>query len=285
MKHLGKIEIGGSLDITNNKHVEDLIEETLKGIDIPEDTNTTYTLTQDGLVVQLVDDRGQTVSEIEIPKLEDKNTTYTLTQDGTTIRLEGSEGGSSEIDLAPLIPQPTDPYQEEKDLIIRSEEAVNLFDTIRSGGYDDFDITSEFDAENSLISIYLHLHIGENVETFTLADNVGSMYNYYSETQDILDTIDLREIYTINRYGEEILHIDWVDEKKRERDLEFWFPQIELTVESPLYGSGLVLFSEWNIPIYFIFPDVNEETESGQQVITGTLEEHLQNIYGHIYNS
>ena len=290
MKHLGRIEIGGSLDITNNKHVEDLIEETLKGIDIPEDTNTTYTLTQDGLTVQLVDDLGNAVSEIEIPKLEDKNTTYTLTRDGTTIQLEGSEGGSSEVDIAPLIPPTVDPYQEVKGIALPT---VNLFDTLRSRDYDDFDIYLEFDEANDRISIYLHLRIGVDIETFTLADNVSNLLDYYNRDGDG-DVEGSMVLVGVGKYtdgsvvmrGEYGGNLTLPPKYGGGRGILLERAAVQPAEDSPLnnHYDGIVLYS-FSSPYYFVFPDVDYETVSDQRVITGTLEEHLQNIYGHIYNS
>lgn len=275
MKHLGKIESGGSLDITNNKHVEGLIEETLKGIDIPEDTNTTYTLTQDGLTVQLVDDGGNTVSTIEIPKLEDENTTYTLSKDGTTIRLVGSEGGSSEVDLASLLPEEKDPYQEEKAILFLPP--ANLFSMIRSNAYDDFDFTTDFDAENNLISIYLHLYSNYIVRTFTLADNVSNEWTRYDRAGSPTGYVD---IITLYKDGTSVRVIGI----NRDSGSQVMYTVSNARLDSPPnnHSDGIALRNNLS-NTYYIFPDVNEETVADQQVITGTLEEHLQNIYGYIH--
>lgn len=103
MKHLGKIKSGGSLDITTNQHVENLVEEALESIELPEGADTTYTLTQDGLTIQLVDDSGGVVSTIELPNIEDTDTTYTLSQDGLVVQLVDDGGNTvSEIKLPDL---------------------------------------------------------------------------------------------------------------------------------------------------------------------------------------
>lgn len=273
MKHLGKIEIGGSLDITNNKHVEDLIEEAIQGIEFPEDTNTTYTLTQDGLTVQLVDDGGQVVSEIEIP--EHENTTYTLIQDGTTIRLvDNNYRVVSQIE----IPQPVDPYQEVKGI---ATPTVSLFEVLRSESYDGFDLTTEYDAENERISIYLHLHIGDTVKTFTLADNVNNTFDrYHQSIGTMMDSKTLIEI-SENQYNG-ILR--WYEEPGKLFSL--FDPKVlpASDVNANLNDGAVIAYSNFYIHI----PGTNESTASDQDVIpatiTGTLEEHLEKIYEYIHH-
>lgn len=251
MKHLGKIEIGGSLDITNNKHVEDLIEEAIQGIDIPEDTNTTYTLTQDGLAIQLVDDGGKVVSEIEIP-----------------------------------VPEYKDPSQEV--IEITTIPSVNLFDAIHTESYEDFELTSEYDEENNLISIYLHLGIEGIERTFTLADNASNEFPIYNESGGVWDTVKIEEIY--KRIGEPTFTILAVHPYAGRITMNMDDAQIQTAADSGLNRpGGLVLIgsnaSEGLYKGHFEFPDTNEETVSDPEVITATLEEHLQRIYESIHNS
>ena len=245
MKKLGRIEIGGSLDITNNKHVEGLLEEALKGIEIPEDTNTSYTLSQDGLTIQLVDGDGRVVSEIEIPEPEYK-----------------------------------DPYQAEKEFII---PPANLFNMIRNGSYDDFDVYAEFeenDDDYNRMTIYLDVYRRGIVRTFILANREVAFYHYFSRGafgDTRLGSLNLREIY---KDGRDIHMVGF------ERTLVLRSAQIQTTEDSPLrMNDGLVFqFRELgqSRDAYFHIPFPNEETESEPLVIAGTLEEHLQNIYGYI---
>lgn len=275
MKNLGQIQIGGSLDITTNKHVEDLIEEAIEGLDIPEDTNTTYTLTQDGLTIQLVDDGGTTVSEIELPEPEDTNTTYTLTNNGTTIQLVDDGGATSSIDLTPLIPQPVDPYGEVK---VFTVPPANLFNMLSGGGYrvsDDFDMSSEFDAENNLISIYLHLYEKGIEKKFTLADNVSNLWPVLDSSGDTR-----REIYItdVSRSSGDII-ITGTDADGADDKLTLSMGEVKTASESDLSGHDeTVIYDVWGTN-YLKFRDTDFRTESEPTVITGTLEEHLQTIY------
>lgn len=322
MKNLGQIQIGGSLDITTNKHVEDLIEEAIEGLDIPEDTNTTYTLTQDGLTVQLVDDQNSVVSEIALPEVEDTvytlrilegnrgrhtldlvdadgmmvsrvnftipndtNTTYTLRRDGDTrIEIIGNDGHVSGVDIASLLPEEKDPYQEVKGIPL---PPVNLFDAIRTEGYEDFELTSEYDEENNLISIHLHLGIEGIERTFTLADNVSNEFNFYLDDGRLYDTIKLEEIY--KQMGMPVIISGGFPYAGR---VNFNLDDAQLQVAADLEQipqDGILItgsnMSQALPVIHFVLPGVNENTESEPATITATLEDHLQRIYGSIHNS
>ena len=251
MKNLGTIEIGGSLDITTNKHVEDLIAEALEGIEIPEDTNTTYTLTQDGLIVQLVDDSGQVVSEIEIPEFEDK-----------------------------------DPYQEVKSIATTSPE--NLFDILR-GRYDEFILRSEFDEETNRITIRLHLEVGGSWIVFTIADNVSNEWDYYNADGSVRGSIDL---VRVDKYTDGAVVMIGENTENRVippsygggRGVFLAGAAVQPTADSSLsnHSDGVALYDRLG-EFYFVFPDVNEETVSDHEVITATLEDHLQGLYESIY--
>lgn len=317
MKNLGQIQIGGSLDITTNKHVEDLIEEAIEGLDIPEDTNTTYTLTQDGLTVQLVDDQNSVVSEIALPEVEDTvytlrilegnrgrhtldlvdadgmmvsrvnftipndtNTTYTLRRDGDTrIEIIGNDGHVSGVDIASLLPEEKDPYQEVKGIPL---PPANLLNMLRSEDYSAFDLTSEFDAENNLISIYLHLYEKGIERKFTLADEVDNRWTILNKRGE-----NTKEIYItkVSSTVEDVT-IEGTDSDGADDEVRLFEPKVQNARDSDMEVSryGIVISNAWGNE-YFYIPGDPFIIESEPTVITATIEEHLQSIYGFIHNS
>lgn len=279
MKNLGQIQIGGSLDITTNRHVEDLIEEALEGLVIPEDTNTTYTLTQDGLTVQLVDDQGRVVSEVQ-----DRNTTYTLSHQGTKILLVNNSGMSTEIDLAeidltPILPEEKDPYQEEKEFIIPPE---SLYVMLNNNFYESFDITSEYDEASGRISVYLHLHRRGITKTIIIADAREDEFKFYSESGEVLGQA---KIIGISRSSTPSPR---VNVEAEDGTYTLLIPKIQTAVSSELnLFNGIVISANqiqpFDQPGYLHIPGATYTTRSEPTAITGTLEDHIQRTYESIH--